>query len=88
MKEPVRAERETIIRWSEDERIAYIYTGSQTVRRKLDKRCKDCPDTYSYVGEDTSGWGWRYTVNAKYIRFGKPSAAKSAMMKERQNTPQ
>jgi hypothetical protein len=73
-----RAEQETSIVWEEEEKIANIYTCSTVTMRKLDKLCEQFPDEYKCI--KTIKYQKKYTVPARYIRFGKPA---SEAMKER-----
>lgn len=72
MYRPKLCEQETTIVWDEETKQASIYTASPVTMRKLDKLCAECPDVYANTWADISGTAKRYTVNARYVRFGKP----------------
>ena len=67
-------ERETIIRWDADQKIASIYTAIPATLRKLDRLCETCPDEYTCTWVDADGSAARYLVRASLIRFGKPAS--------------
>lgn len=69
-----RAEQETTITWDEEEKIARIYTASPVTMRKLDKLVEEFPDDYQLTQTFINPAAKRYTVPARYIRFGKPAS--------------
>lgn len=70
-------ERETIIRWDADQKIASIYTAIPATLRKLNKLCEICPDEYTRTWIDADGSAARYLVRASLIRFGKPASERA-----------
>lgn len=58
-----RAEQETIIRWDDDEKVAWLYTCSPVTQRKWLKK--------GYL-LTKDGHGWRARIPARLVRFGKP----------------
>jgi hypothetical protein len=69
-----QAEREVIIRWDMEEKIAYIDTANPVTIRKLDALVAEFPETYQCVSEDAIYDAKKYTVPASFIRFGKPAS--------------
>lgn len=79
-------EKETIIRWSEAEDTAYIYTASDIEARRLDRLCNEYPDAIRCVWADSLGYGRKYECNRRSIAFKKPvSEARKAAA--RRNSP-
>lgn len=71
-----KAEQETHIRWDAEERIAHIYTANPAEIRKFDKLVKDYPDVYKCVWTDGKYQAKKYEVDAKHIRYKKPTSEK------------
>lgn len=69
-----RAERETVIRFDAEERIAHIYTADPVYIRRLDKLCEEDPETYKCVEVDTLGYFKKYVAPADRIAFRKSSS--------------
>ena len=67
-----RIERETTIIFNEEESVASIWTCSPVMMRKLDKLCKDAPETYKCVLVDDKTPAKRYEMPKRYISFRKP----------------
>lgn len=70
-----KAEQETHIMWDAETQTASIYTANTIKIKQLDRLTAEHPDTYKCIWEDKHGSCKRYTVSAKYIRFGKPASA-------------
>ena len=68
----LRLEQETSIVWDEEDKIARIYSASPVSIRKLDKLCRECPETYKRVWTDEKNGAAKYEVYKGFIRFGKP----------------
>lgn len=64
------AEKEVLIRWDLEERIAHIESHDERTNAKLDALCAELPDVYKREYEDRYGKG--YSCDCKLIRFGKP----------------
>lgn len=83
-----RAEREVTIRFDAEEKIAHIYVSDPTYIRRLDKLCKEDPDTYKCVKIDPMGWFKQYEAAADRIAFRKsPSEAKRAQAQHLNKSP-
>ena len=67
-----RYEMETHITWNAEEKIATVYTCDPVTIRKLDKLVSICPEVYRCIWEDVNPAAKKYTVPARYVRFGKP----------------
>lgn len=79
-----RYEMETHITWNAEEKIATVYTCDPTTIRKLDKLVEQCPGVYSCIWEGENPTAKKYTVPARYVRFGKPiSEAQAAAGREK-----
>ena len=70
-----KAEQETHIMWDAEKQEARIYTANTTKVRELDRLVSEYPEAYKCIWTDGDGMCKRYTVSAKYIRFGKPASA-------------
>lgn len=68
-----RYEMETHITWNAEEKIATVYTCDLTTIRKLDKLVEQCPEVYRCIWEGENPTAKKYTVPARYVRFGKPA---------------
>ena len=68
------AERETIIRYDAETRRATIDTAIPADIRKLDKLAEVHPDVYKLERIYEEYGAKRYSVPARYIRFGKPAS--------------
>ena len=81
-------ERETHISWNAADKVATIDTADPAVIRKLDKLTQAHPDAYRCTRVDGLYQAKKYTVNARYIRFGKPAseAVREANRKRSQAT--
>ena len=66
-----RAERETVIRFDAEERIAHIYTADPVYMRRLDKLTEEDPNTYRCVEVDPLGYFKKYEAPADRIAFRK-----------------
>lgn len=66
------AERETIIRWDDEEKIAHIWTNSPVTMRKLGALIEKFPETYR--AEPSQEDEMRLSVQKKFVRFGKPAS--------------
>ena len=70
-------EQETTITITRGVDDALIYTSDRLMMTKLDRRCKELPDVYKCIWDDTQimgdkkPMGKRYSCPAKLIRFGK-----------------
>ena len=71
-----KAEQETHITWDAVDNLAHIYTARPSMIRKLDKLVKAYPNEYKCVWTDSLYDAKKYTVPARYIRFGKPASEK------------
>lgn len=47
-------EQETVIQFTRDSKECNIYTSDSTMMTKLDKLCKDSPDYYKLLKEETT----------------------------------
>lgn len=59
-----REEQETIVRWDESDKVAWLYTCSPVTRRKWLKK------GYELTAD---GHGWRARIPARLVRFGRPT---------------
>lgn len=66
-------ERETHIMWNAADKTAIIDTADPAVIRKLDKLVEAHPGAYRCTRVDDLYQAKKYTVDAQYIRFGKPA---------------
>ena len=81
-----RAERETVICFDAEERIAHIYTSDPVYIRRLDKMCEEDPETYKCVEVDRLGYFKKYEAPADRIAFRKaPTEARRETAKR--NSP-
>jgi basic membrane lipoprotein Med (substrate-binding protein (PBP1-ABC) superfamily) len=64
-------EKETVIQFDESSNKASIYTCSKKMMTKLDKLCKDNPDTYSLVTEDKYSKTYQCSLNLISFRSKK-----------------
>ena len=79
-----RAERETVIRFDAEERIAHIYTADPVYMRRLDKLTEEDPNTYRCVEVDPLGYFKKYEAPADRIAFRKaPTEARREAGKQR-----
>ena len=69
-----RHEMETHITWNAEEKIATVYTCDPATIRKLDKLTQQCPEAYRCIWEGENPTARKYTVPARYVRFGKPAS--------------
>lgn len=69
-----RQEMETHITWNAEEKIATVYTCDPATIRKLDKLTQQCPEAYRCIWEGENPTARKYTVPARYVRFGKPAS--------------
>jgi|GEM_PF-1656398 len=67
-------EQETTINWCRAEETATIDTADPVVMRKLDKLAEAYPDVYKVDRVDPNYTAKRYSIPARYIRFGKPAS--------------
>ncbi|MBQ8506926.1 MAG: hypothetical protein IJ466_05810 [Clostridia bacterium] len=74
MYQITRAEQETHITWNAEEKIATVYTCDPATIRKLDKLAKECPEAYRCTWTDDQYNARKYTLPARYVRFGKPAS--------------
>ena len=72
MDKLTKAEREVVIRWDLEEKIAYIDAAIPKVIHKLDKLCRMYPDVYKFISSDSTYGAKRYTVDSKFISFKRP----------------
>lgn len=67
-----RYEQETHITWNAEEKTASVWTCDPATIRKLDKLVSQFPETYQCT--EHSNEFAKYSVAAKFIRFGKPAS--------------
>ena len=70
-----REEMETTINFCAADDTANIDCADPAVIRKLDRLVKQYPDIYTCTRVDTTCYAKRYTLPARFIRFGKPASA-------------
>jgi hypothetical protein len=63
-------ERETYFHYADDSDTCYIYTCSKTLMTKLDKLCKNFPDTYKLMKQDR--YSKSYETSKKLISIRAP----------------
>ena len=69
-----RYEMETHITWNAEEKLATVYTCDPATIRKLDKLVSTCPEAYRCTWEAENPTAKKYTLPARYVRFGKPAS--------------
>jgi hypothetical protein len=73
-------EKETIIRFNDDEKTAGVYTCNAKWIRRLDKCCKQYPDNYKIVKVD--GYSKTYQVDKNLVTFPRFPAKKKILSEE------
>ena len=69
------SERETLIRWSMEDKAVIIDTAEPAVIRKLDTLAAEFPEVYTCTRADEAYGAKRYTLSDKrYVRFAKPAS--------------
>ena len=63
-------EKETVIRYNDEEKIAYIYTTNKTLTARLDKLCKKYPDSFKLVATDEVSK--KYEIDKKRVSITSP----------------
>lgn len=70
-----RYERETIISFNEEERLASVYTHSRALRNRLDKLAQERPTECRQLGTSRGGCAADYSIPKGWIRIHPPRAA-------------
>lgn len=70
-----REEIETHVYWDAQNKVAHLFTCDPVYIRKMDKLCKESPDTYKLEREDRHDdyVGKFYTFPSKLVSFRTPS---------------
>lgn len=68
-------EQETVIGWSAADSTATIDTADPAMIRRLDRLVEEYPEVYACTRVDHVCGDKRYTVPARFIKFGKPASA-------------
>ena len=69
-----KAEMQTHITWDAEQKQATVYTCDPATIRKLDRMVRECPDTYRCIWEGQNPTAKKYTLPARYVRFGHPAS--------------
>ena len=65
------AEKETIITFDETNEPASVFTFNKALQNKLDKLCKDCPESVRLTDEHREG-SKRYSIPKNWVRVIQP----------------
>ena len=63
-------EKETIINYNDDERIANVYTCNTSMMRKMDEKCEKYPDYFKLIKQDECSK--TYECDKKYVSIRSP----------------
>lgn len=69
-------ERETIINYNDEEKIAEVYTCNKALMRKLDKFCISHPDTYKLIKQDDESKTYEFPKKLVSIRTPRPPSTR------------
>ena len=68
----LKCERETIIVFNEEDKLATVETFNISMRKKLSRLSKEYPDDFRCIKEDENIGCSKYEIPKRYIRIGSP----------------
>lgn len=66
-----KLEMETVVNYNRGEDMAELYTADRTVMTKLDKLCKQAPENYKLIKQDSISKTYLFSKKLLSFRSGK-----------------